>query len=685
MNKKITIVVQICGGLGNQLFQYLFAISNFPNSQYQIIFDCSDLMGSDVKRPFVLDQIGLSGNFMYCTKSLRGKGLEQKIVLKDVKWIGDPPKNFKFGYNEFHLIEEELGKFQKILSPKFNTYFRGYWQSYKYWENSSKLLQSVWGLITKSDKYQQAMRHKESLQINSNCCAIHIRGGDYLEFLDFHGVCRPNYYSRAMTLCNKSSFHIFTDDNKFALSVIGRDHKIIIASDLIGDDLLEFICLTEYSNFIIPNSSFSYLAACFASAKQQDVAVIGPYPWYSIEMQSPAFPSGWMALNRATGNTEEEDLQKIQQASVSVVLPVHGRAQHLESVINSIMSQTHLPVEIIISQNNAKENVKCEVSRLAQTNRLIKIIDTNYPDSLSFARNVAINKSSGDYIAFIDDDDYWMPEKLGLQISKAVEMGAGLVASNFHEFNEVDGIFSKSSYKSWRGESWINALNQGNPFAGGSAALVRRDVFDSVGLFDEGMPSCEDHDMWWRIAISGETLFFLEDDLVGIRKNSQNISNNEEFMIRGHLIHLSKMLGENRVTRDQVRKYYFSVRESLDRRLREDVLAVKVVEGNTVVTDIARSYSSRPSYYFIKVIESQLFHMPLLRFIKKALIQLKEDFRAEIWGPFHSYDIRISGMNKIYFMFYLILRVSIAFIMAPWELLLYLGKKLKKLFSAINI
>lgn len=684
-NKKITIAIQICGGLGNQLFQYLFAISNFSESHYQIIFDCSDLMGEDVRRPFVLNQIGLSGNFMDCVRIQKYFGGNDHIILKNINWLDPKSNNIDLHNNQFQLVQEASSEYQEILPPSCNTYYRGYWQSTKYWKNPMDLLQSAWGVIAGSEKYQQAMKHKEILQIDPSCCAVHVRGGDYLEFMDFHGVCRSQYYAKAISLIAGSNYHVYSDDSQFALNILGKNHNVVFASDQIGDDLLEFICLTEYSKFIIPNSSFSYLAACFATAIKQKAKVIAPYPWYSIDMQGPSFQESWVALNRASGNSPQEDALRVQKASVSVILPVHARALHLESVIDSVMHQTHMPIEIIISQNNATQDVKNEVARLAKDNELIKVIDTSYPDSLSFARNVAIKNSIGDYVAFIDDDDYWMPEKLRLQISSSIKMGAGLVASNFHEFNEEEGIFSRSSYKSWRGESWVNILHQGNPFAGGSAALVRRDVFDRVGLFDEGMPSCEDHDMWWRIASSGETLYFLEEDLVGIRKNSHNISNNEEFMIRGHLIHLSKMMGDKRIPREQIVKYFDFVSNSLSNRLKKRIIVSLEKNEEGITVDEHRAPYKSFKFYFTRVAKSQILHYPTLKFIRKTVIHFKEECRLELWGDYHSSEVSLNGIHKTYFTFYVGLRMFIAFVMLPLDVAVYFAKKMKRLFSRYNI
>lgn len=641
-------------------------------------------MGENVRRPFVLNQIGLCGNFIDCVKIQKEFRENDQIILKNIKWFGGNSSNIELHSNQFHLVQEASSEFQEILPPSCNTYYRGYWQSNKYWKNQRDLLQSVWGVIAGSEKYQQAMKHREILRIDPACCAVHVRGGDYLEFIDFHGVCGSQYYAKAMSLIAGLNYHVYSDDSQFALNVLGKNGNVTFASDQIRDDLLEFICLAEYSNFIIPNSSFSYLAACFASAKNQKTEVIAPFPWYSINMQGPSFPESWVALNRASGNTPKEDSQRVQKASVSVILPVHARAIHLESVINSIMHQTHMPIEIIISQNNASQDVKIEVARLAKDNELIKVIDTTYPDSLSFARNVAIKNSIGEYVAFIDDDDYWMPEKLRLQVASSIKMGASCVASNFHEFNEEEGIFSRSSYKSWRGESWVNILHQGNPFAGGSAALVRRDVFDKVGFFDEGMPSCEDHDMWWRIACSGETLYFLEEDLVGIRKNSQNISNNEEFMIRGHLIHLSKMMGDKRIPREQVIKYFDYVSNSLSNRLKKKVFVSLVENGESTAVGANRTSSKSFAFYFARVAKSQILHYPALKFIRHAVIQFKEDCRLELWGDDHSSEVSLSGIHKTYFSFYVGIRMFIAFVMLPLDLTVYFSKKMKRLLSRHN-
>ena len=94
--------------------------------------------------------------------------------------------------------------------------------------------------------------------------------------------------------------------------------------------------------------------------------------------------------------------------------------------------------------------------------------------------------------------------------------------------------------------------------------MINRRVFNTIGYFDEGLPACEDHDMWRRIALAGYKIHFIDECLVGYRMNSSNMTSDLNLMLRGELIHLSKILNEGDIYKEQAGKFYLRIRDMLD-------------------------------------------------------------------------------------------------------------------------
>ena len=563
---KISIVIQICGGLGNQLFQYLFAKANFTSPQYQLIFDYSDNVVPDIKRPFVLDQLGLPGNFMHCQRQFFEKEGQQRVRFKNIEWL-----SLALDFKPFNVLttidcRESPTGFKPLSLPDADTAYFGYWQSYQHWPNPKKLLTQTYYLMRESPLYKEALSKSESLVIDPSVVAIHIRGGDYRKFLHFHGVCQTQYYQKALAEFDPSQVHVYTDDPAWANFILPNHINQIKVAPILNNDQIEFLTLMRYSRLIIPNSSYAYLAAWFASVSRDSIQVIAPYPWFSFDKPGPEIPKQWHLRNRTTGNTLAEDAQAIRSSTISVIIPVHSRKDYIRAAISSVLQQTYLPIEIIISANAITPEANAEIQSLEKTHPLIRIIYSEKP-SLSHARNVGIESAKGEWIAFLDDDDLWETKKLELQLSKAIEMGATVCASNFYEFEKEGISLERSNYLMLRDGAWNQILVAENTFSGGSAVLAHADVFKRVGLFDENLPTCEDHDMWWRMAKSGEPMLFMEESLVWCRKNASNMSGNIRNMIRGQLIRLSKILSTEDVDPKQVQILFKTLRRLLEEEL----------------------------------------------------------------------------------------------------------------------
>lgn len=183
-------------------------------------------------------------------------------------------------------------------------------------------------------------------------------------------------------------------------------------------------------------------------------------------------------------------------ATVSVIIPTFNRATKVVRAISSAVNQTCSELEIIVVDDGSTDGTKKLVAQFLDR---INYITHSGNLGVSPARNTGIRHSTAPFIAFLDSDDYWMPEKLEIQL-------------NYFETHAQAQVCQTE-------EIWIKRGKRVNPrkkhlkpsgdifepslklcLVSPSAVMLRRSLLEEVGLFDEGLPVCEDYDLWLRIA-----------------------------------------------------------------------------------------------------------------------------------------------------------------------------------------
>jgi glycosyltransferase involved in cell wall biosynthesis len=178
---------------------------------------------------------------------------------------------------------------------------------------------------------------------------------------------------------------------------------------------------------------------------------------------------------------------------VSVIIPTHNRAESLCSAITSVLNQTFQDFEIIIIDDASKDHTREVIANFNDAR--IKVIHNQVSKGAAGARNIGIMHSNCEYIAFLDDDDEWLPEKLKMQIClldhSLPEVG-GVCTGCFTIERESERVLSVDSPE-------MHDLSKGN-FITTSSILLRRECFEKCDLFDERMLTNSDYDMWIRIS-----------------------------------------------------------------------------------------------------------------------------------------------------------------------------------------
>jgi len=216
---------------------------------------------------------------------------------------------------------------------------------------------------------------------------------------------------------------------------------------------------------------------------------------------------------------------------VSVIIPTHNRAEFLYSAITSVLDQTYQDVEIIVVDDASEDNTRRVIDHF-HDNR-IKYFCHEKNKGEAGARNTGILNSKGEFIAFLDDDDEWLPEKLSLQVSLLDNNPKkfGLVYTGYFVIDKNSKNILSQRVPSKKGDVY-NYIILKNIIGAPSTVLLRRECIEEVGLFDENIAYGLDHDMWIRIS----KYFFFEyvkESLVKYYIHHDRLSNNPVIRARG--------------------------------------------------------------------------------------------------------------------------------------------------------
>ena len=180
--------------------------------------------------------------------------------------------------------------------------------------------------------------------------------------------------------------------------------------------------------------------------------------------------------------------------SVSVIIPTYNRAIKVARAISSVLYQTFGDYEIIVVDDGSDDGTS---GVLSQFKRHISCLAHPENRGVSAARNTGIKGSQGELIAFLDSDDYWLPEKLAAQVT-FFRKNPGALMCQTEELWIRRGRRVNPMRKHLKpsGDIFVPSLKL--CLVSPSAVMVRREFLDEVGLFDETLPACEDYDLWLR-------------------------------------------------------------------------------------------------------------------------------------------------------------------------------------------
>ncbi|WP_298827210.1 glycosyltransferase family 2 protein [uncultured Planococcus sp.] len=217
---------------------------------------------------------------------------------------------------------------------------------------------------------------------------------------------------------------------------------------------------------------------------------------------------------------------------VSVIIPTYNRSELLKKAVESLKNQSHQNFEIIIIDDFSTDDTASVVEEMEDDRIIYLKHDINKGGSE--ARNTGIKRATGNFIGFLDSDDQWLPQKLEKQLGQFEgQPDVGVVYTGVQVVNENNQP-TRKIVPEYRGDI-LPKLFESNCIDTTSSVLVRKEVLDQVQGFDAGLPSCQDWDLYIRLAQVTKFDFVKDNMVLFYHHSGERITTNKKSVLNGHL------------------------------------------------------------------------------------------------------------------------------------------------------
>jgi glycosyltransferase involved in cell wall biosynthesis len=194
---------------------------------------------------------------------------------------------------------------------------------------------------------------------------------------------------------------------------------------------------------------------------------------------------------------------------VSVIIPTYNHARYLGRALQSVVDQTYVNWEVIVIDNHSTDNTDELVASFSDPRITYLKIHNN--GIIARSRNKGINIAKGEWIAFLDSDDWWAVEKLQI-LFESISENVDLIYHDLEVVNDHPRFFSRKKIKSWQVKTpaLMNLLLEGNCI-GNSSVVVRKSLLEQIGGLNESpeVIAAEDYNTWLRIAQLTDQFLYL--------------------------------------------------------------------------------------------------------------------------------------------------------------------------------
>lgn len=305
------------------------------------------------------------------------------------------------------------------------------------------------------------------------------------------------------------------------------------------------------------------------------------------------------------------------EEKVSIIIPAYNAADYIREAVDSALAQTYPDVEVVVVDDGSTDNTKHVLEPYISARKIKYVYEAN--KGLAGARDTGVKSAQGAYIAFLDADDLFLPEKVAEQV-KVLEAHPdfGVCYSDLLHFTDSpSGVpeerkFYHHRYKYPSGDVFGSLLRR--QFINPLAVMARSEVFEKYGYFDENLRRSEDWDLWLRWSRAGVKFYYLDKPLAHYRmRGVGNLSSAEsEPAMKEKNLELFSRLGEN-LSEEEKKKYKF---EKILDTLRLKTAAAYLVVGDK--KSALRLLSGWPLVSFFARLLPAKFYLIAFGFLRRA-------------------------------------------------------------------
>jgi glycosyltransferase involved in cell wall biosynthesis len=321
----------------------------------------------------------------------------------------------------------------------------------------------------------------------------------------------------------------------------------------------------------------------------------------------------------SSGVVSSQDPPSVSTPAVSVIIPAYNSAEFISQTLDSVFGQTLNDCEVLVVNDGSPDTEHLERALEPYLSRIVYIrLDNRGPGG---ARNAAIQRARGEFVALLDSDDLWYPDFLAEQVQRlksdpAIDLvycDAMLIGDSPHAGRS---IMQRSPS---RGAVNFESLLSGDCEVTTSTVVARRRALIDSGLFDESLRRCEDFELWLRMAYRGTRMSYQTKILAAHRLRSQSLSSDRIRMIESVLRVLQKVGAwqlpdsSRKLLQQNIQDYQARIELERARRNLVERKYAEAAQGLARANDFYRSAKIRLALPLLRVAPSFLRRVYLLR------------------------------------------------------------------------
>ena len=237
----------------------------------------------------------------------------------------------------------------------------------------------------------------------------------------------------------------------------------------------------------------------------------------------------------------------VSSLQISVIIPVYNREKRLLRALKSVYSQSLIPSEVIVVDDGSDLELAPVVKMHFPQVSLIKQTHAG----VSRARNNGVERAKGDWVAFLDSDDEWLPNKLERQMRELNQCSELLCHTNEIWIRNGVRVNQHNKHQKYGGDifQYCLSLCAVSP----SSVVIQKHLFQRLGGFDETLPACEDYDLWLRVTARHKVSYINEPLITKYGGHDDQLSQKHWGMDRFRIYSMEKLYQQGELSTEQLK------------------------------------------------------------------------------------------------------------------------------------